>query len=326
MAAGASGAAVALVASAIVHTLAPRVPFPPIAVAEAVVRWTPGAVATFFIDRLGHVALPLAVFATTAGFFALSMALGSLLPRPAAHLRGGSARVAALLGAPSYLLAILVMLPDSQTVGRVSYAAFLFPVFVVAVWVTGRRFDRLAGDGASRAVVVDRARRDVIRSLGTGGVGLLLGWSGIGRLFFRSPDPGRLPLRVHGVSPAALPTMAPGDSAFDSIPDLAPEVSSNEDFYVVDAEIIDPDIDADTWALSVGGLVDRPYLLTYDELLDLPAVERFVTMECISNQVGGHLISTAKWTGIPLRDLLLRAGVHDGAAEVVARAVGGYSD
>jgi DMSO/TMAO reductase YedYZ molybdopterin-dependent catalytic subunit len=107
---------------------------------------------------------------------------------------------------------------------------------------------------------------------------------------------------------------------------LAPLITSNDDFYVVDEELVDPDVDPNTWRLSIVGTVDAPFEATRDELLAMPLVERYATLECISNPIGGDLISTAKWTGVPLGHLLQRAGVRDGAVEVVFRAVGGYSD
>ena len=70
----------------------------------------------------------------------------------------------------------------------------------------------------------------------------------------------------------------------------------------------------------------RPLRLTYDQLLSLPVVERYQTLECISNTVGGDLISTARWEGIPLPLVLERAGVGPEAVEVVFRCAGGYSD
>src|SRR5205814_1595323 len=66
--------------------------------------------------------------------------------------------------------------------------------------------------------------------------------------------------------------------------------------------------------------------LSYRELTAMPAVEQFMTLECVSNKIGGHLISNAKWTGVRLRDLLNRAGVRPGAVEVVSRAVDGFAD
>jgi DMSO/TMAO reductase YedYZ molybdopterin-dependent catalytic subunit len=130
-------------------------------------------------------------------------------------------------------------------------------------------------------------------------------------------------LNVTPRRPAPAPTP---DPAFESIEGLSPLVTSNDDFYVVDEELVDPDIDVATWRLAVGGMVDGPLDLDHGELLALPLVERYATLECISNPIGGDLISTAKWTGVPLTDLLGRAGVRDGALEVVFRAVGGYSD
>ncbi len=326
MAAGVIGGAVALGATAAIHTVAPRVPFPPIAVAEALVEATPGGVATFFVDRLQHLALPIMVVATTACFVGASAWLGRLLPRVAARLGGNLLATAAVLGSPLYAIAVLALHPDSQTVGRATYAALLLPVFAVSAWTTARRSTRLAGGSVAGSTSFDPARRELIRGLWVGAVGLAVGWTDLGRLVFRRPDPGRLPLRIHELAPASPPSPAPGDATFERITALSPEVTRNEDFYVVDKEIIDPDVDPDAWALSIGGLVDRPYALTYDELLDLPAVEQFETLECISNRVGGSLISTSKWTGIPLRDILARAGVRDGAIEVVSTAVGGYSD
>ena len=50
------------------------------------------------------------------------------------------------------------------------------------------------------------------------------------------------------------------------------------------------------WRLKVGGLVERPLTLRYADLLGLPAVTEYRTLECISNEVGGDLISNGEWT------------------------------
>jgi hypothetical protein len=104
-------------------------------------------------------------------------------------------------------------------------------------------------------------------------------------------------------------------------------VTPNGSFYVVDEELVNPVIDASSWRLQVSGLVKRPMQLSYDALKRLPAVERYQTLECISNRVGGNLMSNAKWIGVPLNEILDRAGIDtDRAVEVVFRAAGGYSD
>ncbi|MGH9135649.1 MAG: molybdopterin-dependent oxidoreductase [Acidimicrobiales bacterium] len=70
----------------------------------------------------------------------------------------------------------------------------------------------------------------------------------------------------------------------------------------------------------MAGLVDHPFELTYDELLSLQLVEADVTLTCVSNIVGGDLIGNARWLGVPLIDLLERAGVRSEATQVVGRS------
>ncbi|HZD71081.1 MAG TPA: molybdopterin-dependent oxidoreductase, partial [Actinomycetes bacterium] len=141
---------------------------------------------------------------------------------------------------------------------------------------------------------------------------------------------GRPLVRPAGAGPlrrAARPPDGPEDQTFLAIRGLTPEITSNHRHYVVDESIIDPDVDAASWRLRIDGLVGRPLTLGYDELLALPAVEQYVTMQCISNLVGGDLVSTAKWTGVPLAAVLERTGgVADRAVRVVFHAVGGYTD
>jgi DMSO/TMAO reductase YedYZ molybdopterin-dependent catalytic subunit len=72
-------------------------------------------------------------------------------------------------------------------------------------------------------------------------------------------------------------------------------------------------------------MVDTEFELTYDELLDLPLIERHVTLACVSNEVGGHLIGNARWLGHPLAALLDRAGVDPAATQLVGRSVDGFT-
>jgi len=67
-------------------------------------------------------------------------------------------------------------------------------------------------------------------------------------------------------------------------------------------------------------MVDREVTLTYDQLLAMPLVEQYVTIACVSNEVGGHLVGNAKWTGVNLNSILAMAGVQDGATQVVGHS------
>ena len=111
------------------------------------------------------------------------------------------------------------------------------------------------------------------------------------------------------------------------VPGLSTEVTPVGRFYTVSKNVFDPAVDARTWRLAVRGKVDRPYHLTLDDLRRLPAaVTKPHTLMCISNEVGGDLISNAWWTGVPLRVVLEGAGVRPGATKVVLRGRDGYSD
>ena len=98
-------------------------------------------------------------------------------------------------------------------------------------------------------------------------------------------------------------------------------ITPNETFYRIDTALSIPNVDLDTWEVSFTGLVDSPFSLTYDELVDLPMVERYITICCVSNSVGGELIGNAKWLGVPLRDLVERAGVRPEGTQLIGRSV-----
>jgi DMSO/TMAO reductase YedYZ molybdopterin-dependent catalytic subunit len=103
-------------------------------------------------------------------------------------------------------------------------------------------------------------------------------------------------------------------------------ITPNKDFYIVSKNVLDPTVTVSRWRLEVGGLVGKPVSWSYDEVLKLPAETRAITLECISNQVDGRLMSTAQWRGVTLQTLLERAG-GVGAPEakhVVFTGVDGY--
>lgn len=125
------------------------------------------------------------------------------------------------------------------------------------------------------------------------------------------------------IVPPPVPTYADWSPARGQTTEVTPTAR----FYYVSKNLAsDPTVDQSTWRLSIKGLVDHPYTLSYAELLALPTVERFHTLACISNQVGGNLISTARFTGVRLADLLNRAGIATGATTMIFRAADGYAD
>lgn len=108
--------------------------------------------------------------------------------------------------------------------------------------------------------------------------------------------------------------------------DLPPEITPTGDFYHVSKNFSDPKVAEGGWKVEIGGLVDKPYSLTLAEIRALPAVTETRTLCCISNEIGGDLISNATWKGVRLKDILDRAGVQAGAIKLVLGASDGYTD
>jgi DMSO/TMAO reductase YedYZ molybdopterin-dependent catalytic subunit len=107
-------------------------------------------------------------------------------------------------------------------------------------------------------------------------------------------------------------------------------VMPNAHFYVRNHFQM-PALDPATWRLNVGGLVERPLCLSLRDLTNMPSQALVVTLECAGNgramfyppaegeQWGLGAVSTAEWTGVPLVEVLDRAGVKANAREVVFR-------
>jgi DMSO/TMAO reductase YedYZ molybdopterin-dependent catalytic subunit len=75
--------------------------------------------------------------------------------------------------------------------------------------------------------------------------------------------------------------------------------------------------------LRIDGMVDRPMTLTFAQLLARPMIERWITIACVSNYVGGDLISTSRFLGTPLAPLLRDAGVQPAADQLLAHGKDG---
>jgi DMSO/TMAO reductase YedYZ molybdopterin-dependent catalytic subunit len=109
------------------------------------------------------------------------------------------------------------------------------------------------------------------------------------------------------------------------VPGLSPYYVPNGDFYLIDTALRKPQVDPATWRLRVTGLVERPFELTFDELLALPQVEEAVTLSCVSNEVGGELVGNARWQGVRLADVLGRAGVRPEGSQIVGISTDGFT-
>lgn len=101
--------------------------------------------------------------------------------------------------------------------------------------------------------------------------------------------------------------------------------TANSNFYRVDINLSLPVVPVDDWSLTIDGDVEESYTLTFDELLAMPMIERDITMTCVSNEVGGRYVGAARWLGVPLADLLERAGVGEDCDQILSTAADGFT-
>jgi DMSO/TMAO reductase YedYZ molybdopterin-dependent catalytic subunit len=191
----------------------------------------------------------------------------------------------------------------------------------------------------AKPVVRDERRRALLHNIAIGAAVLSLGGLVVQvRRFAFHSVPGIAPgTTATGATPAqqqadviAQAARAKAGPAADpafaiAAPKLPPEVTDTENFYVISKNFSDPVVRTDKWQIKLDGLVERPFALTYADLLAMPSVTFLRTMECISNDIGDNLISNGEWTGVPLRMVLNQAGVKPGAIKAQFTAYDGYT-
>lgn len=102
-------------------------------------------------------------------------------------------------------------------------------------------------------------------------------------------------------------------------------VTASADFYRVDTALTVPQLSHGDWRLHIHGMVDRETTYSFADLARFDVVETVTTLTCVSNPVGGKLISTGIWTGYRLADLLAAAGVHADADMVLSTSIDGFT-
>ena len=319
---GAGAMALALAVTYVAGIVLGAIPYPAARVQDLIVRLTPGGLATAAIDRFHHWAMRLLAVGVHAGALALGGYVAVRLASVASPPR--RARLGLLVAGVLFGIALALAFTAG---GGVSWPAI--PVYAVVAYAYarlsagvnfGRAFEPEVRRGETPLDAMRRSRRSFLgRGLTLGGLAILVG-AGAVRLIRRSP-----PIKL---VPAAQPFVPPPqDRAFPDVAGLSSEITPTDEFYNVDIDFLKPSVDASTWRLAIEGLVTSPFELSYQSLMhDFDVVELAHTLTCISNEVGGNLISTAVWRGVRLKDVLARAGLSPAVREVVFKSAEGYSD
>lgn len=337
-AAGAVTGATAIAVSQLAASLLSVRESPLVAVAEVATRATPGIVATEAVELLAGLAKPLLVVAVLVAVAALFAVAGVLWSRRRVLSVALVAAVAAIgLGA-------VVVRNGTGTTETLPIGLGLV-VWLVAMTVFSVVMPAAPGDldadpepGSAPVPEVGAEPRDVAASPGPAGtdgpgrrgflvtlaaVGVVGACSGVTARWVESGKSAvqemRRLLRIPGVTQRS----APGRARI-GVAGVTPWQTPNDDFYRVHTAIAVPAVDPAEWRLRIHGMVEREVVLTFDQVISRGMHEAWMTLSCVSNEVGGPLVGNAWWSGVPTRDLLALAGPLAGADAVLQTSEDGW--
>ena len=325
-------------------------PFPPLAIFQVLIAPVPGSIQSFMVDTFREYAKYSAFVASSAMY---AVMYGLIAVGLAFLFKGnlqGKAKQATLLGVgvPTAIsLGLQLELANAFPAISSLYGWVLAGVLAVAVNLIFAKtlinyttvIPSVPAAKPTPMAAVASARRGVLKKaviaaavLVLAGVAARVGLSILenqpvvtsGTAVPINPSAGQ-------TTTAATSTVASGvaDASSDArISDLvASEVTDDRVFYRVDINPIPPQLDFDKWSLDLGGKVKNTLTLDKNSLLQLPTVDEYATLECVSNTITppSGLISNAKWTGVPLATLLNQAGLQANANYVVFRCADGYT-
>ncbi len=291
------------------------IPSPILAIGRGIVALQPPGAKDFVASLFGtndKLALEVVIVAIA---LAIGAAFGILLARRrdlASMIIAGFAGLGfvASLGDPDVSVVLAAAAAGAEAIG--------------GIWAFNRLITLAIGPESAkspgkRSTMPDWSRRSLLVQGGAIAVGSVVG-SVVGRYLLEGQ---RKPVAANLPQPGQTATLPNGADL--GIPGETPIVMPNDRFYRIDTALITPNVDVATWSMKVSGMVDHPVTLTYDQLVQLPIIEQYVTIACVSNVVGGDLVGNALWRGVPLRTVLDMAGVQKGATQLVGRSVDGFT-
>ncbi|MFQ5943000.1 MAG: molybdopterin-dependent oxidoreductase [Anaerolineales bacterium] len=237
------------------------------------------------------------------------------------QLTGSGVRVGLVLVAAFWLLSIAVSFSQTNAL----WIGLWFGVLYVAWgWSLGWLIQR-AGPALAADLSSSLSRREFVGLLGGSVVTISVGSLGVASLLGEEDQPAPAPVDI--LDPGTLPdspSTAELAARIDPSPGTRLEITPNQDFYRIDINTRKPKLVPETWRLELNGLVDRPLSLTLGEIRAMPPISYHHTLSCISNRIGGDLISTTRWTGVRVREVLEMAGMKPTAEELFIEAADGF--
>jgi len=319
-------------------------PFAPFNLFDFLARVLPGALLTFGIDLMVSIITVLKTDSTSASAKLAEQSLAILQFIVIGGLFGGivaawrNRKNTSTLPFLGMALGLILCIPFILVKGYLGFspsgplASVVWLAFVFTAWglILGWLL-RGVLEASSAAPSSSITRKEALYLGGTALLSLIAGVAGLGFLFKSESTPPETASPAP-VTPQSPNTSGPAESPSEQTlaqriqpaPGTRPEITPNSDFYRIDINTLPPNIDASQWKLELSGMVDHPMTLTLEDIRSRPAFSEYITLSCISNYIGGDLISTTLFTGIRLKDLLDEAGLQPGAKELQIESVDGF--
>ena len=299
---------------------------PVVAVADLVIRLTPGWLAHYLIEQVGSLDKPLlllGIFVVLGVLFAWAGRLArrvwwaptivygalSLIGGVAVHEQRGASSVDLVPVAVGFVTWLVALSLLTEPLHRLDVVVDHVPV--------PHEVDVLEpvppGDHTRRGFLI-RAGIFAAAAVALGAAGRVVGRAR------RHVEESRRLLRLTDVTEPQVPK-----AARIGLEGVTPWQTSNSSFYRIDTAIVVPAVEPKNWSLRIHGKVDREITLSYSELVDRQDTEAWITLNCVSNPVGGDLIGNAWWSGVRIANLLALAGLHDDADAVLQTSEDGWT-
>ncbi len=313
-------------------------PLVPYDLFDWITRVMPGPMITFAIDLMidGMRLLDISVadsaktaeqIAAMAQFMAIGIIAGAAYFAIRSRLRLASRAsglvLGALLGLPIIAISIAIGPSTAPPTLVIIWLLALFLAWGLAAAYSYAALEPAAPPdavsvGAETRAATAMGRRQFLVRLGAATATVTVVGAGVGQLLARSEQRRRdneadttMAHETQGSPRSPFPNA--GDSTMPA-PGTRPEYTPIKDHYKVFIRVSPTVIDGTGYVLPITGLVDNPLMLSLDDIRDnYESQSHYVTLSCISNRLGGDLISTTYWTGVSMQRILEDAQVRSNA-------------
>lgn len=293
---------------------------PVLPVGQEVIDVVPPAVKDWAIDWFGTADKAVLILGTLISLAVIGSIVGTLA------VRGSRSAAYAVTAVVGVIGVWAVTMRPAPTFGKLLPPIVGTLVSIAVIWWLAPRDVSTSVDDDD---VQGDERRSFLRAAGTVGV-VSLAAGGLGRILKQRFEVGdeRAELDLPDVDDTAPPVQASGaatDATDFGIEGVESWVVPTDDFYRIDTALAVPQVPKDSWSLRIHGMVANELELDFADLLAREQVERYITLSCVSNEVGGGLVGNALWQGVLLKPLLEEAGLDPEATQVVSRSIDGWN-